>query len=273
MTVPRRPAAVASLPQRLGGRVEQVLLVVELRLEAGPRRSVQPDHVGGPVAALGQGIERAVGEVAQLPVGRHQGGLGGGMAGHRGEDPGLPSQGRPQRGGDDGRGDRPATAPGQLGRPEKLRQPVHGDEGNGGHADAPTTDRSERTRGQQAPSGHADVVRGNDDGHRCEGLVALGRADGRAQFLGRRPPVPHPSDVDAHEADGRRRVFLARRGALSNFLRDSLERNPSHESVKRHSRWVRGASRTASLARRKPSHLGRRVVRSRDTALAARIWR
>ena len=109
------------------------------------------------------------------------------------EDPGLAGQGRPQCGGDHGRGDRPATAPGQLGRPEKLGQPVHGDEGNGGDADAPTTDRSERTRGQEPPGGHPDVIGGNDDGHRSEGLVPLGGADGRAQFLGRRPPVPHPS--------------------------------------------------------------------------------
>ncbi len=261
------------LLQRLGGRVEQVFLVVELRHQAGPRLPVKSDHVGGPVAALGQGIERAVGEVAQLPVGRHQGRLRGGMAGHRCEDPGLPSQGGSQRGGDDGCGDRPTTASGQLGRPKKLRQSVHREEGNGGHAAASTADRSERTRGQQAPSGHPDVIRRNDDGHRSERLVPFGRADGRPQFLGRRTPLPHPLDVDAHEADGRRRVFLARRRTLSSFLRVSLERNPSHESVKRHSRWVRGASRPASLARRKPSHLGRRVVRSRDTALAARIWR
>ncbi len=109
------------LPQCLGGGLEQVLLVVELRHQAGPRRSVQPDDVGGPRAAPGQRIERAVGEVAQLPVCLHQGGLRGGMAGHRGEDPGLPGQGGPQCGGDHGRGHRSATAPGQLGRPEKLR--------------------------------------------------------------------------------------------------------------------------------------------------------
>ena len=98
---------------------------------------MQPDHVGGPLAAPGQRIEGAVGEVAQLLVGRHQGGLGGGMAGDRSEDPGLPGQGGAQGGGDDRRGDRPATAPGQLGRPEQLGQPVDGEEGHGSHAGAP----------------------------------------------------------------------------------------------------------------------------------------
>ena len=76
----------------LSRRVEQVLLVVPRGSQGPVRFAVQPHHVAGASALSRHGIERFVGEVAQLAVRLDQRGLGGGMFPDRSEDAGIRSQ-------------------------------------------------------------------------------------------------------------------------------------------------------------------------------------
>ncbi len=108
----------------------------QLRLEAGPGRPVQAHHLGGPGAGGGEGVEGARGEVAQLSVGGHQGGLGGRVLGDRGEQPGAGGQLGPHRRGQHRRGHRAPSGGRQHAGAQELGQPVGGEEGDRRQPDA-----------------------------------------------------------------------------------------------------------------------------------------
>ena len=193
-----------SPPGRGGGRVEQVLLVRPSRRHPRPHGAVEAHDLAGSGAAAGQRVEGGGGAVPQLAVGGDQGGLGGGVLAHRREEAGVGGQLGPHRRGQHGGGHGAAAGGGERRCPQQLGQPVRGDEGDGGHAGARAGDRAQPAGGEEAPAGHADVVRRDDDGDRLEGLAPLGLRDGAVELDGRRFPVGRPPHVDPHDAEVRR---------------------------------------------------------------------
>ena len=138
-------------------------------LTAGRTACPLERHEGGP------------GHVTELAVEAGESGLGGVVAGHRGERPGLLGQHPAHRRPEDRVGERPAVVE-QVAR-EQLRQAERRDELHVG--DAPAAGRAAR---QQPPGRQAGEVRGDDDRDRRQ------RPTGRPWRPPRWPPAPHRRD-------------------------------------------------------------------------------
>ncbi len=161
-----------------GGSLEQVLLVGPRRGEAGPDGPVEADHLGGAGRRAGQRIECGRRAVAQLPVGGHERGLGGGVLPDGLEEPGVGGQLGPHRRGQHRGGHRPLALGGKGARAEQLRQAERGEERDGGDPDPGPRDRPELPGGEQPAGGHADVVGRHDDRDELERVARLGGHDG-----------------------------------------------------------------------------------------------
>ncbi len=178
----------------------EVLLVGPPRDEGGPHRPVDPHDVGRPGSGAGEDGEGGVGQVAQLAVGGDQGGLGGGVGGHRTEDARLVGEDLADGRRQDGDRDRAAALTGEGVGAQQLGQAVRREEGGAGQALAGGGDGPEGAPGQLAAHGDPDVVGGHHDGDGREGLPALGGGHHVAQGPGGRRAV-----ADDVEVDGRHR--------------------------------------------------------------------
>jgi hypothetical protein len=176
-------------PQRLPGRDHEIGLVVPPGGQVGAGLLAQPHHVGGPLAGGGQPLATGGRQIGELGVGRDQRLLGGRVRGDRAEQTGVGVQRPSQRGGDHRRRHRSSAGGGEAGGAQQLGQPVRGEEADPDGAEAPAGQRPGHPGGQGPSSGDADVVAGDDDRDRRQGLVGLGRSHGSAQGFERGPPV------------------------------------------------------------------------------------
>ncbi len=151
--------------------VDQVVLSVPVGTEPLAHRVVERDHGSRPLTLLGEHSQLVGIELAELTVDADDVALGRGVLGDVGEDAGIGTECGPDRRGEDRRGHRAATGPGERRSAQPLGQPEDRDHVEAGHAPEGSP--------QEAAGGHADRIGGHHDRDRGQGIRRLRPGDDR----------------------------------------------------------------------------------------------